>query len=186
MASGSQIGKPRAIGTSRDAGFLFRSRDAVDWEYAGLLYEPGGESDLAVPSFFPFGGEHMLLFASHSRGAQYYLGPYADGRFERRVHGRFNYTSWDPGPAMHVCGDSIAPSSWLAPDGRRIVITWIAEGRTPEAMARAGWAGIMSLPWEMRPGPDGTVRHRPYATRTGGRTPRPCGAPTRACRPPPS
>ncbi|MCY3763301.1 MAG: glycoside hydrolase family 32 protein, partial [Gemmatimonadetes bacterium] len=70
MASGSQIGKPRAIGSSRDAGFLFRSRDAVDWEYAGLLYEPGGESDLAVPSFFPFGDGHMLLFASHSRGAQ--------------------------------------------------------------------------------------------------------------------
>ena len=161
MASGSQIGKPRAIGSSRDAGFLFRSRDAVDWEYAGLLYEPGGESDLAVPSFFPFGDGHMLLFASHSRGAQYYLGPYADGRFEPRVHGRFNYTSWDPGPAMHVCGDSIAPSSWLAPDGRRIVITWIAEGRTPEAMARAGWAGIMSLPWEMRPGPDGSVRVSP-------------------------
>ena len=161
MASGSQMGKSRAIGTSRDAGFLFRSRDAVDWEYAGLLYEPGGESDLAVPSFFPFGDEHMLLFASHSRGAQYYLGPYAGGRFERRVHGRFNYTSWDPGPAMHVCGDSIAPSSWLAPDGRRIVITWIAEGRTPEAMARAGWAGIMSLPWEMRPGRDGTVRVAP-------------------------
>ena len=132
MASGSQIGKPRAIGTSRDAGFLFRSRDAVDWEYAGLLYEPGGESDLAVPSFFPFGDGHMLLFASHSRGAQYYLGPYAERPLRAPRARPLQLHQLGP-RAGHARLRRLDRPQLLAGPGRkrRIVITWIAEGRTP-------------------------------------------------------
>ena len=55
--SGSQIGDDRKmLGLSKDVAFLFRSDDAAHWEYVGKLYEPGEESDCAVPDFFPLGG----------------------------------------------------------------------------------------------------------------------------------
>ena len=161
MVSGWQIGKNRGIGTSRDAGYVFRSQNMLDWEYCGLFYEPGEESDLAVPDFFPFGDKYMLLFASHTRGAQYYLGTYEHGRFEPEQHGRINYSICHPDPGMQVSGDLIAPRSWEAPDGRRIMIAWIAEGRTAEAMAESGWAGIMSIPRELWMGEHGIMRTAP-------------------------
>jgi len=161
LCSGWQIGEARGIGTSKDAGFMFRSRNMLDWEYTGLFYEPGEESDLAVPDFFPFGDTHMLLFASHTRGAQYYLGSYTDGKFTPEQHGRINYTICDPDPGMQISGDLIAPRSWETPDGRRIMIAWIAEGRDSEAMKTAGWSGIMSIPRVLWMGDDGTVRTGP-------------------------
>ena len=161
MVSGWQIGENRGIGTSKDAGYVFRSQNMLDWDYTGLFYEPGEESDLAVPEFFPFGDQHMLLFASHTRGAQYYLGTYADGQFEPERHGRINYTICHPDPGMQVSGDLIAPRTWEAPDGRRIMIAWIVEGRTSEAMKAAGWAGVMSIPRELWMGEGGTVRTAP-------------------------
>ena len=161
MVSGWQIGERRGIGTSKDAGYVFRSKNMLDWDYRGLFYEPGEESDLAVPDFFPLGDRYMLLFASHTRGAQYYLGTYADGRFEPQQRGRINYSICHPDPGLHVSGDLIAPRTWEAPDGRRIMIAWITEGRTSEAMASAGWAGVMSVPRELWLHQDGTVRTAP-------------------------
>ena len=64
-----------------DTAFLFRSRDFVHWEYGGLFYEPGGESDCAVPDVFRLGEAHVLLFASHERGVQYYVGEMDGERF---------------------------------------------------------------------------------------------------------
>ena len=70
LLSGFGVGAARkALGVSRDACFMFRSKDLVHWEYMHLLYEPGEESDCACPDFFPLGDKHMLLFTSHRRGA---------------------------------------------------------------------------------------------------------------------
>ena len=51
------------------------------WEYLHPLYTGGRESDCAVPDFFAIGDKRMLLFASHKRGAQYYLGAWENERF---------------------------------------------------------------------------------------------------------
>ena len=64
-----------------DTAFLFRSGDLLDWEYLHPLYTGGRESDCAVPDFFPIGDKRMLLFASHKRGAQYYLGVWENEGF---------------------------------------------------------------------------------------------------------
>ncbi len=148
LVSGSNVGAPpRDIGSSRDAAFMFRSPDLINWDYMRPLYEPGDESDCAVPDFFQLGDKHMLLFASHTRGAQYYIGAYADQRFTPEIHGRMNFTTFGPlGKDMHISGDLIAPISWESPDGRRIMIAWISEGRTKEVEETSGWSGIMSLP----------------------------------------
>ena len=66
-------GKLEGIG---DTAFLCQSKDLLNWEYLHPFYiselDKAPESDCAVPDFFPLGDRHMLLFASHERGVQYY------------------------------------------------------------------------------------------------------------------
>ena len=100
------------------------------------------ESDIAVPDFFPLGdNKWMLLFASHRRGAQYYIGAYANQTFEPEIHGRMNYGDFG-GESGTLC----APISLLDARGRRIMFGWITEGRTEQSQLDAGWAGVMTLP----------------------------------------
>ena len=164
--SGSYVGHPpKVIGASRDAAFMFRSPDLIHWEYMGLLYELGEEGDCAVPDFFPLGDKHMLLFASHTRGGQYYIGSYANQRFTPEHHGRLNFTTFDRTPGasltLFTSGDLIAPISWGDASGRRVMIAWIAEGRTEAAQRASGWAGILSLPRVLSLNADGTLRIEP-------------------------
>ncbi|MFH1009460.1 MAG: glycoside hydrolase family 32 protein [Candidatus Latescibacterota bacterium] len=144
-------------GTSKrggDTAFLFRSKDLHDWEYLHEFYEPGWENDCAVPDFFPLGDRHMLLFASHKRGTQYYIGTYEDHTFRPETHGRMAYGGF---VQANLCA-----SITLSDDtGRRILFGWINEGRDEEAQKTAGWAGVMSLPRRLSLGSDLTLRIDP-------------------------
>ena len=124
-----------------DIAFLFRSADLVHWEYLHPFYKSDrrwtdADEDCAVPDFFPLGDRHVLLFASHKRGAQYYVGRYENDRFEIERHGRLTWTG----------GQLIAPISMLDDKGRRIFFGWVNEGRGLEAHRAAGWAGVMTIP----------------------------------------
>ena len=142
----------------RNVDHLFRSRDLAQWEYLGPLIEDGfhtepGE-DGAVPNFWPIGnGKHMLLFFSHKRAAQYYVGDYdrATHRFTPDLHGRLNY-----GPMM--AGSLHAPSATVDPQGRFLAIFNVKEGKEPQ-----GWNDIMSLPRRFSLAPDGGVLTEPAA-----------------------
>ena len=167
--NGSQIGEGRQISTSNDAGFMFRSTDMITWEYIHLLYDPGKESDLAAPNFFKLGNKHCLLFASHTRGAQYYIGTYVDNKFLPETHGRMNYTifeSVDTQDTPHdrvTSGDIMSPGSWNLYDGRRIMIVWVTEGRSREIQSTSGWSGTMSLPREISLLDDTTLEIKPLS-----------------------
>jgi len=60
------------------AQHLFFSQDLKSWTYLGEFVEgdvfTGPGEDGAVPYFWPIGDKHILLFASHTRRAQYLLG----------------------------------------------------------------------------------------------------------------
>ena len=160
--SGGLVGEALGIGSSRDTAFMFQSPDLIHWQYMHPLYEPGNESDCAVPDFFPLGDRHVLLFASHTRGGQYYIGTYADHRFTPQRHGRMNFTIYNRAAGgILTSGDLMAPISWADAGGRRIMIAWLAEGRTEEAQRASGWAGVMSLPRVLSLGADGTLRIEP-------------------------
>lgn len=125
---------------------LFRSENLRDWEYLGPLVEdefyiePG--EDGAVPNFFSLGQKHMLLFFSHSRGPQYYVGEYDDDshRFEIESHGRMNFQS-------AAYGNLHAPSTLLGPDGRRIAFFNVnAQRETLRTDPTDGWTEVVSLP----------------------------------------
>jgi len=68
----------------------------------GDIYTASGE-DGAVPSFWPIGDKHILLFCSHQRGAQYLVGDYdrIHHRFTPLTHGRFNFGQIGAGGVMH-------------------------------------------------------------------------------------
>jgi len=124
-----------------DTAFLFRSKDLVAWEYLHPFYKSlrrwtDADEDCAVPDFFPLGDKHVLVFASHKRGGQYYVGRYADDRFVPEGHGRLNW----PG------GSLIAPISMLDGKGRRILFAWVNEQYREERSRIAGWAGTLTLP----------------------------------------
>lgn len=120
---------------------LFCSKDLEAWESSGILFEDGyfteRGDDSACPNFLPIGGgKHLLLFFSHKRSAQYYIGTFdqGKGRFEIENHGRMNY-----GPVKR--GSLHAPSAFIDQKGRCIAIWNIFENRKQE-----GWAEVLSLP----------------------------------------
>ena len=142
----------------RNVDHLFRSPDLAEWEHLGALIEGGfhtepGE-DGAVPNFWPIGrGKHMLLFFSHKRAAQYYVGHYdrAAHRLIPDYHGRMNY-----GPISK--GSLHAPSATVTPDGRFLAIFNVKEGKEP-----AGWHDVMSLPRRLSLDEDCALRIEPAA-----------------------
>ena len=101
----------------RAVDYVFRSRDLAAWELLGPLIdgtpntEPG--EDGAVPNFLPIGPDkHMLLFFSHKRAGQYYVGDYDPdtARLTPERHGRMNYGPFTVG-SLH------APSATIDDQG---------------------------------------------------------------------
>lgn len=144
----------------RDVAFLFRSKDLHNWEYLRPFYEPTRFTDVgedcAVPDFFPLGHRHVLLFASHLRGCQYYVGTYRAHRFTPDSHGRMAY-----GPPSGRTGTYNEAYHLTAPDGRCILVARVAEGTATEYFQDSGWSGIMGLPWQIELAADGTFLIEP-------------------------
>ena len=119
---------------------LFRSENMSDWQFLGELIGPDQRrnfdfEDVSCPDFFRIGDKQMLVFISHYLGAQYYIGRFADERFEVERYGRMNW----PG------GTFFAPEQLVDDRGRNIIWGWIIE-RKPPHLKNYGWSGILSLP----------------------------------------
>jgi beta-fructofuranosidase len=120
---------------------LFKSRDMHDWQHLGKVIndESAGHNpyeDISCPDFFTVGNKSMLLFISHTLGAQYYLGNFANHRFTPEQHGRMNW----PG------GSFFAIEQLQDAKGRNIIWGWITQHNRPPHLRDYGWSGIMSLP----------------------------------------
>jgi len=142
---------------ARDVGgmiLLYRSDDLHEWEYLGPLLE--GRIDETghnweCPNYLTLDGRRLLIFSPEPfRQAHYYVGDQRDLRFLPKIHGLLDHG-----------GLYYAPQAFVDEAGRRICFGWLLEGRTPEAMAAAGWAGVQSLPRELSLGPDGGLLQRP-------------------------
>ena len=156
-------GKLEGVG---DTAFLCQSKDLVSWEYMHPFYvselDKAPESDCAVPDFFPLGDKYMLLFASHERGVQYYIGIYANHRFYPEQHGRMNFGEFGV-ESGHLC----AGFTLLDGLNRRIFFGWIPEGRRESVQRAAGWAGVMSLPRVLSLSDNGTLEIEPVPELAG-------------------
>ena len=139
-----------------DGAYLFKSQDLAHWQYAGIFYQSDrrwteGDEDCAVPDFFPLGDKHMLLFASHLQGTQYYFGRLDGDHYYPEIHGRMSWPGGQLGGARTL----------LDGKGRRVFFDWIREVRSTETDRAAGWSGVMTLPRVLSLGMDGTLRIEP-------------------------
>ena len=129
---------------SPDAAYLFTSTDMAHWQYLHPFYV-GGEfthpgEDCAVPDFFMLDGKAVLSFASHARGAQFYVGSYTDQRFTPERHKRLAFAE------SRRTGSYCEGLTLLDDRGRRILFGRFSEARFKYALIATGWAGICALP----------------------------------------
>jgi beta-fructofuranosidase len=110
------------------------------------------------PSFLPLprspdggppSGKYLLLFISHNKGCQYYVGDYRGDRFHPDNHGRMTW----------VDNTYFAPEALVDDRGRQIMWSWLLDN--PKGDKERGWAGVYGLPRTLWLGDDGTLRLRP-------------------------
>jgi len=150
-------------GEQGDRLYLFVSGDLKNWKYLHVFYERNPQwtdrsEDNMCPSFLPLpsrpdggpaSGKHLLLFISHNKGCQYYVGEYRDDRFFPQNHGRM---SW-------VDNTYFAPEALVDGQGRQIMWAWLTDN--PPGENQRGWSGVYGLPRTLWLGEDGTLRMRP-------------------------
>jgi len=140
-------------GTAEQGGMalLYRSDDLRGWEYLHPItdgrerqrFELNSGQIWECPSFFPLGDTHALIISVWDRAALHYSAIFT-GRYEELRFAPTSLTKLDYGDRHFY-----APQTMLDDRGRRLMWGWIAEGRTREAQARAGWSGVMSLPRQL-------------------------------------
>ena len=127
---------------------LLRSKDLTKWDSMGNYLSDGYFTDPGTDSscnnVLSLGnGKHLILFFSHNRGPEYYIGKsdLERGRFSIQHHGRMNY-----GPVMR--GGLHAPTGFVDTDGRCIGLWNIMECTIEDNML--GHKGEMvSLPRQL-------------------------------------
>jgi beta-fructofuranosidase len=148
-----------------DRLYLFDSADLKTWNYRHVFYERRPEwtdrsEDNMCPSFLPLpssadggpaSGKYLLLFISHNKGCQYYVGDcdMKNDRFIPDNHGRM---SW-------VDNTYFAPEALLDGKGRQIMWAWLTDN--PSGEKERGWSGVYGLPRALWLGEDGTLRMAP-------------------------
>lgn len=148
-----------------DRLYLFESKNLADWTYLHVFYESRREwtdvsEDNMCPSFLPLptspeggkpGDKHLLLFISHNKGCQYYIGDYRDNRFYPDLSGRMTWKD----------NAYFAPEALIDGKGRQIMWSWIFDDRPDSIKNYFGWTGTYGLPRSLWLGSDGTLRMRP-------------------------
>ena len=144
---------------------LLESDDLNSWRYKGVFYQRNPEwtddsEDNMCPSFLPLpsspdggppSGKHLLLFISHNKGCQYYVGDYdtANDKFLPDNHGRMTW----------IDNTYFAPEALVDDSGRQIMWAWLTDN--PGGEPQKGWSGVYGLPRSLWLGKDGTLRMRP-------------------------
>ena len=153
-------------GASRDnkgQALLYRSKDMTHWTYFTVLAESRGEWGYMweCTDFYPMGDKYVLTFSP--MGAGEHTSVYLVGDFDY-LTGKF---------CCHVSGeidwglDYYAPQSFLAPDGRRIIVGWSNEWEWMPLWKdwgptyKEGWCGFFNIPREVRMRKDGTLQFLP-------------------------
>lgn len=157
-------------GASRDKrglALLYKSEDLFHWSYFNVLAESRGEWGYMweCPDFFPMGDKYVLTFSPMGSGdhtSVYLVGDfdYATGKFDHYI-----------GREMDWGFDYYAPQSFLAPDGRRIIVSWSNEWEWMPLWKdwgptyKEGWCGFFNIPREVRMTEDGTLQFLPITER---------------------
>ncbi|MCD8217711.1 MAG: glycoside hydrolase family 32 protein [Clostridiales bacterium] len=148
---------------NRAQALLYRSTDLIHWEFFNVLAESRGEwgSMWECPDFYPLGDKYVLMFSPMGAGertAVYLVGDfdYETGKFTCQVSGEMDWGF-----------DFYAPQSFLAPDGRRLIVGWANEWdwmpfwKDWGPTYREGWCGSFNIPREVLLTEDGDLQFVP-------------------------
>lgn len=144
---------------------LYHSHDLRHWQDEGILIEAqeGMGYMWECPDFFTLKDKRILMFSPQGMAATGY-------RNRNLFQSGYFIGNWQPGQPFVPEGEFIemdhghdfyAPQSFLTPDGRRIVIGWLDMWESPMPEQQDGWAGMLSLPREIRLGDDNRLRMTP-------------------------
>lgn len=145
--------------------YLFSSDNLKEWKYQHEFYTSDRKwtaktEDNMCPSFLPLpsspdggkpSGKHLLLFISHNKGAQYYVGKYTGDLFYPNNHGRMTWND----------NGYFAPEALVDNKGRQIMWSWIFDDRPDSIINHYGWTGTYGLPRSLWVGADGALRMQP-------------------------
>lgn len=149
---------------------LYRGSSLREWRLDRVLAQAETEMGYMweCPDFFPLGNEHLLMFSP--QGIQ------ANG-WENRNLFQSGYIrgTWQPGAEFSPLAkfvemdrghDYYAPQSFVAADGRRIVMAWMDMWESPMPGKQEGWAGSLTLPRVLSFNDKGELRQNPVAELT--------------------
>jgi len=135
-------------GVAKEGGcvLLYRSNDLSRWEYLHKLVEgkwngkptpnPCDDGEMwECPDFFALDGKHVLIYSTLGKVF------WQSGMFD---DAQLKFTPEKTG--VLDLGAFYAPKTNVDKNGRRILWGWIPERRSEDAMRKAGWSGVMSLP----------------------------------------
>lgn len=121
---------------------LYKSRDLKAWDFVSVLAE-GKERGWECPNFFKLGDKWVLTYSPHGP-VRYKIGNLgSDFQFTAEREGAF-----DPSKTYY------APTSMVAPDGRRLMWGWAR-------VKGDGWNGCLTLPRVLTLRPDGRLGIEP-------------------------
>ena len=147
----------------RAQALLYRSDDFLHWEFVNILAESRGEWGYMweCPDFFQLEDKFVLMFSPMGGGER--TSVYLVGDFDYST-GKFHWTH----AGENDWGfDYYAPQSFLAPDGRRIMVAWancwdwMPHWKDWGPTYTDGWNGSFNLPREVRLLPDNTLQFVP-------------------------
>ncbi len=171
----------------RAQAMLYRSPDMLHWEFFNVLAESRGEWGMMweCPDFFRLGDRYVLMVSPMGAGERttvYFTGDfdYETGKFDSRTNGEIDWGY-----------DFYAPQSFLAPDGRRMIVAWancwdwMPFWKDWGPTYKEGWCGAFNIPREVRLMDDGSLQFIPVkeleAIRADGRTSGPLTVGREAC-----
>ncbi len=130
---------------------VFSSGNLKDWKFESVLADSKGTFGQMweCPDFFELDGTPILIFSPQdmeAEGLEYHgghnsvwiTGPYSDHHFDDYEHHQLDYGL-----------DFYAPQTMLMPDGRRILIAWMASWDNPIFKKDFEFAGQMTFPREI-------------------------------------
>ena len=143
--------------------FLYKSEDLLHWTFVNVLAESRGEWGFMweCPDFFPLEDKYVLMFSP--MGGKERTSVYLVGDFDYDT-GKFFYTT---SGEMDWGFDYYAPQSFLAPDGRRLMVgwanawDWMPFWKDWGPTYQEGWCGFFSVPREAVLDSDGMLKFVP-------------------------
>ena len=138
---------------------FFESGDLKNWRLSGNDSLAGFGYMWECPDVFDLGGLRYLSVSPQGLPHEEYRSQnvYSSGHFVYSDAAFEDYEEWDYG------FDFYAPQTFMAPDGRRLLIGWMGIGDIPytNPTAELGWQHCITIPRELSAGENGIIRQRP-------------------------